>query len=214
MDSQAGRRVPLSRARPSRVVPFAALLCAATLAGCASSGGVGGVVGKAMESVGLKAPSPSIPKEHTVPLRLYAAANLNAGSGTRPLALVVRVYQLRNTQRFEQAAFAAFLDEKSEQAALGSDLVTANEVLLTPGQRHEVQETVAADARYIGVVALFRAPAASRWRFSFDSRKATVDGITVGLHACAMTTTSPALETQLASEPHALSSTNCAVGRR
>lgn len=212
MDRQAARQAPPMRHRAPYLAATA--LLALLAGGCASSGGVGKVVGKAMESVGLKASTPEVPQAHTVPLRLYAADNLNSGSGTRPLALVVRVYQLRSLQRFEQAPFDAFLDENAERAALGNDLVAANEVLLTPGQRHEVQEKVSADAGHLGVVALFRSPAGSRWRYVFDSRKAVKDGITVGLHACAMTTTSTALETQLASEPHALSSVNCASRRR
>lgn len=204
-------RVRFLRIRVPRIPLVLAVVLALGGAGCASSGGIGGTVDKAMQSVGLKQ---AVPKEHTVPLRLYAADNLNAGAGTRPLALVVRVYQLRGLQRFEQAPFDAFLDEDAERAALGSDLVVANEVLLTPGQRHEFQERVAADASHLGVVALFRSPASSRWRFAFDSRKAAAEGITVGLHACALTTTSAALETRLASEAHALSAVNCAGKRR
>lgn len=213
MDRQPARRARWAPYRPSGLAWALVTGLALAATGCASSGGLGKAMGKALETVGLKAPAPEQPREHTVPLRLYAAENLNAGHERRPLALVVRVYQLRNLQRFEQAPFDAFLDENAERAALGSDLVSASEILLTPGQRHEVQEKVAADGSHLGVVALFRSPAASRWRFAFDSRKAAKDGITIGLHACAMTTTSAALETQLASEPHALSSVNCA-GKR
>lgn len=182
--------------------------------GCATSAGIGTVVEKAMASTGLRAPRADAPQEHVVPMRLYSAENLNSGAGTRSLALVVRVYQLRSLQRFEQAPLDAFLDEAAERAALGEELVSATEVLLTPGQRHEFEERVAAGANHLGVVALFRAPAGNRWRFAFDSRKAVRDGITIGLHACAMTTTSTALLTSLASEPHSLSSVNCAAKRR
>lgn len=209
MDQEPGRM-----ARSSRAVCALALVAALAAGGCASTGGVGEAVGKALGSMGLGSAELKAPKEHVVPLRLYAADNLNAGSSSRPLALVVRVYQLRSLQRFEQAPFDAFLDEKSEQAALGPDLVAANEVLLTPGQRHELREPMAADATHLGVVALFRSPAASRWRFSFDSRVAAADGITMGLHACALTTTSAALQTRLATEPHVLSSVNCNAKRR
>ncbi|MFC3552420.1 type VI secretion system lipoprotein TssJ [Lysobacter cavernae] len=213
MDSLPARACPPPARRGLALALLASLVLAGS--GCASSGGVGKAVGKALETVGLKAPAPPAPpQEHSVPLRLYAADNLNAGGEKRPLALVVRVYQLRAIQRFEQAPFDAFLDEKAEAAALGTDLVSASEILLTPGQRHEVIEKVAAEASHLGIVALFRAPTTSRWRFAFDSRKAVKDGITVGLHACAMTTTSTALETPLASESHSLSSVNCAPGKR
>ncbi|GHA82269.1 type VI secretion system-associated lipoprotein [Lysobacter bugurensis] len=211
MEIHVANRGSTPRARRSLTALVLSVAVAVVLAGCGAAGGVREAMGQAMESAGLKQ---AVPKEHVVPLRLYAADNLNAGSGTRPLALVVRVYQLKGLQRFEQAPFDAFLDEDAERAALGNDLVAANEVLLTPGQRYELQERMAADASHIGIVALFRAPASSRWRFAFDSRKAVAEGITVGLHACALTTTSAALQTQLASEAHALSSVNCAGKRR
>lgn len=180
-----------------------AVLCSVLvlpLAGC----------GKAMELAGLKTPQP---KERVVPLELLAAQNLNAGNGTKGLALVVKVYQLKSTTAFDQAPYSAFLDENSEKAALGSDLVKTTEILVMPGQDHELVERVAPDAGQIGIVALFRTPAAVRWRFTFDTKKAAKSGIRLGLHACAMTTTSgDALTTKLATEVHSLSGATCPRG--
>lgn len=208
-----------TRVRPAGFRTLApALLAAAALlgAGCSAPDGVKEAMGKSMEAFGLKKPSaPDINTEYSVPLRLYAGDNLNAGTEKKALALVVRIYQLKDTQRFEQAPFEAFLDEAREKEALGSDLIEVNEILMTPGQRHEVQQKLPGSASHLGVVALFRSPAASRWRFSFDSRKAIKDGITIGLHACAMTATdTPALTTTLSSAANSLSSVNCTKPRR
>ena len=215
MDSQAQAAVNV--AGPDTMphpIAIACLLAAALVtAGCASSGGIGARLDKTMQAMGLKDQAAADGKDKAVPLKLFAGDNLNAGNGKRGMALVLRVYQLRGMQRFEQAPFDAFLDGAREKAALGDDLLGATEILLMPGQKHELVETVAGQASHIGVVALFRSPAASRWRFSFDARKAVKDGITLGLHACAMTTTSPALVTTLASEPYSLSSVNCAAKR-
>lgn len=197
-----------------RSTVIACLLAAALVtAGCASHGGIGATFGKTMQAMGWKGEAGPDGKDKAVPLRLFAGDNLNAGSGKRGMALVLRVYQLRGMQRFEQAPFDAFLDEAREKAALGDDLIGATEILLMPGQKHELVEALAGQAGHLGVVALFRSPAASRWRFSFDAGKAASDGITLGLHACAMTTTSPALVTTLASEPYSLSAVNCAAKR-
>lgn len=182
-------------------------LSALLLAGCSSDGGVREAFDKTMQAVGLR---PDAPQPKTVPVRLYAGDNLNAASGARGVALVTRVYQLRARDRFEDAPFKAFLDEELERIALGEDLIEVTEVLLTPGQRHQLLQQMPAEGRYLGVVALFRAPSTSRWRLAFDAARAEQDGITVGLHACAMTTTSDALVTALASESHRLSSVNCA----
>lgn len=183
------------------------VLFALAASGCSSTGGVRGVFDKTLQAVGLKADEPQ-PK--SVPLRLYAGDNLNAADGARGVALVARVYQLRARGRFEDAPFKAFLDGELERIALGNDLIDVTEVLLTPGQRHQLLQELPAEGRYIGVVALFRSPSTSRWRLAFDAERAEQEeGITVGLHACAMTTTSASLVTELASDPHRLSSVNC-----
>lgn len=199
--------------RRNRSVRTFVLACVAALAlgGCSSDGGVREAFKSTLQAVGLKSDEPQ-PK--VVPVRLYAGDNLNAGDTQRGVALVTRVYQLRALDRFQDAPFKAFLDEELEQIALGDDLIEVTEVLLTPGQRHEILQQLPADGRYLGVVALFRTPSTSRWRFAFDAGQAAADGITVGLHACAMTTASEALVTGLATEPHRLSSVNCVAPER
>lgn len=164
--------------------------------------------------MGLRKPSEeaAAPRAKTVPLRLWAGKNLNSGNDQKPLALVVKVYRLRDSQRFERAAFSAFLDEDAERTALGEDLISSTEIVLQPGQRHEITERLPPEAGTMGVVALFRSPAAGRWRLSFDALEAEKDGVTVGLHACALTTSSTALQSQIAGEPHSLSLTRCSNG--
>jgi type VI secretion system protein VasD len=38
----------------------------------------------------------------------------------------------------------------------------------------------------VGVVALFHTPAAQRWRLTFPAADAERQGVTVGVHACAL----------------------------
>ena len=163
------------------------------LGGCASGGG------------------PEAQPEITVPLRLHAGDNLNAGGDGPGVATVVRIYHLRGMARFEQAPFDVLMDETREQAALGSDLVQAREVVLTPGMQREFEERVSPDTTHIGVAALFREPASGRWRYAFDARQEGVagEGITIGLHACAMTTSSTALSTRLPGDASSLASVRC-----
>ena len=182
-----------------------ALACA-MLAACAGSG-VRQAVDSTLQRVGLQAQEP---QPSQVRLRLHAGDNLNAGTDARALSLVVRVYQLRDRTRFEQAPFEVFVDEQREIDMLGGDVLAVTEFLLAPGQRHEVLEQLPAEGRHLGVVALFRQPAPVRWRLVFDPAAAEAGGITVGLHACAMTTPSvTALQTALAGEAHSLSGSRC-----
>lgn len=199
----------LCPARPHRVVRVIFIACLlALVAGCASGGGI---VDKTLQAVGIREKLPELPDgERAVELRLFPGDNLNAGTDNRPLALVVRIYRLRSTQRFEQVPFDAFLDEAREKDALGDDLIGVNEIVLLPGKPHTLTERIPADVQALGVVALFRAPARQRWRFTFDSgHKSIAEGITIGLHACAMTTTSAAMTTTLSDDPASLASARC-----
>lgn len=155
------------------------------LAGCAA----GSIAGTALDMIGIRKPVdlPDAQKPpRTVAIRLHASPNLNSDAGGHPLALVARIYKLRQTATFERAAFEGFLNAQTERELLGSDLLDVKEVMLIPGQRYEISEKVSREAYYIGVVALFRAPAEQRWRLAFAAGEAEKSGITIGLHACAM----------------------------
>lgn len=167
-------------------------LFAVALSGCSTQGG--GPIDKALEIVGLKTPPvveqlpkqlPAMPRK--VALRLHAGEQLNTDGTGRSLAVVARVYKLRASDAFLQAPYDAFGSTNPDRnAAWGSDVVEVREVVLAPGQRNEVIETIAPGTSHVAVVALFRSPAEQRWRFVFDAKAAANSGITVGLHACAM----------------------------
>ena len=55
-----------------------------------------------------------------------------------------------------------------------------------PGQRYELVEKVSRGAYFVGVVALFHAPAPQRWRLVYAAADAAHGGITVGVHGCAL----------------------------
>lgn len=198
-----------------------------TLASCATGGGAASsasdaasqagvaqpsAMDKMMQAIGLaKAPppQPQQPVEVMVPLRIYTAKNLNAGNGKKPLALVVKVYHLRSLDRFNQTPFDDFLDNSKEQSALGNDLIDSREMLVLPDQRYITVEHMPGDTRYLGFVAQFRTPAAQRWRFAYDVKKSSTTGITLGVHACAMSSTAGTLLTELPDDPGSLAAVHC-----
>ena len=175
---------------PPRRATFAPLLLLLLpLSGCAG-GAIGGLANAALQMAGLAKPAPEVPEAQKPPrnvsIRLHAGQRLNTDPQGRPLALVARIYKLRQSAVFERAPYDSFLDAAREKALLGGDLLDVQEVLLVPGQRYEIQEKVGREAAFIGVVALFRAPAAQRWRATFAASEAERDGVTIGLHACAL----------------------------
>lgn len=127
----------------------------------------------------------------TVAIRLHASSNLNAGEGRQPYALAIRIYKLRQPAAFQRMNFDSFLNQHSEREMLGDDLLEVREVMLIPGQHYEVTEKVTREASFIGVVALFRAPSANRWRTVIAADDAEKNGITIGLHACVISTGEP-----------------------
>lgn len=165
------------------------------LSGCASSKSEGGLLDKTLEMVGFKKPevpelpadgikAPAQPKK--IVLRLHAGDLVNTDINGRPLSLVARVYKLKSPSALLQAPYDTFKDPALERQALGSDIVEVREVVLTPGKKYEVVETMPNEATHLAVVALLRAPDPQRWRFVFDAKDAARTGITLGLHACAM----------------------------
>lgn len=159
------------------------------LGGCASSSGSSSLE-KPLEWLGLKKPEPppaeAIALDRKVTLRIHAGEVLNTDSSGRSLSTVVRIYKLKDLSAFLTAPLPAFKDAGTEKAAFGADLADAREVVLTPGQRYEVVETVPLSVSHLGVVAQFRAPAEGRWRFVFTTKAAEKTGITLGVHGCAM----------------------------
>jgi type VI secretion system protein VasD len=173
-------------------------LVALAVVGCAS----GGLVDRSLEFVGLKAPDNldaakenaasvkdglnKLPVNREVTLRIHAGQVLNTDPGGRALSVVTRIYKLRSTAQFSQATYAMFASNDSARTAFADDVISVDEVVLKPGQKHELVETLPLNVTSIAVVALFRSPDAQRWRFVFDTQAAAKTGITIGAHACAL----------------------------
>jgi type VI secretion system protein VasD len=162
-----------------------------SLTSCAS----GGIVDKGLEIVGLKKPElpPELESElqkielqRKITLRIHAGQLLNTDTAGRPLSLVARIYKLRSTSQFNQATYAMFTAAGSDKPAFSEDVISVQEVVLTPGQKYEVVETMPTSTTHLAVVALFRAPDTQRWRFVFETRAAAKTGLTLGAHACAL----------------------------
>jgi type VI secretion system protein VasD len=87
-----------------------------------------------------------------VKVAMSATANLNLNEFDEPLPVVIRLYQLSDNKAFEQAAFEELWKK---------DLVTLGDALLTKERltypRHD-------QARYVGVMAIFRRPGSESWR--------------------------------------------------
>jgi type VI secretion system protein VasD len=183
-----------------RLIPWVVAGWAAFALSACGTAQSGGTVDKALDLVGLQRPSltlPAVPTESSgkaapvaskVTVRLHAGDVLNTNADGRSLSVVARIYKLRDRTAFEQASYDALQEARAANAPSewARDVVETKEIVLTPGQKFEVVETVPPEATYVAVVALFRSPAPQRWRFVFDTKSAAQTGLTLGLHACAL----------------------------
>lgn len=170
-----------------------ALLVCGAVSACGTTQG-GGILDKTLELVGLQtieapvelpaasmeALKPSSPTR--MPLRIHASDLLNSDTKSRPLSLVIQIYKLKNYEEFFRAPYKGF----SEAKYAHEDVIAMREVVLIPGQRYEVEEPLPKDTGYLAVVALFKSPEETRWRFVFDVASSAKDGVTLGAHQCAL----------------------------
>jgi type VI secretion system protein VasD len=158
------------------------------LDGCSTAAITTGKVAElALSVIGLKMPgSGDAPSPKTVELHIAGTRDLNAGEDGQGLSTVVRLYKLRDRTGFLSMPYSEFGAADKEKASLGTDLVDVKELVLAPGQILDLQEKMPGDIRYLGVVALLRAPDPQRWRFAFSLAKADSSPIAVAVNACAM----------------------------
>lgn len=202
------------------ISPAAWFIAAALLTGCGTAGTISTVANIALELSGVK--KPELPESQKpprkIPVSIAAGKNLNADSKGKPLAVVLRIYKLKDSSSFYQAPFDAFLTPGRDKAVLGDDLVESREITLLPDQQFDWTEVVPRQAGALGIVALFHSPGAQRWRFAFDPVESEKTGILMGAHACALTVTRGAIvpmqnagSMNPAPPPNLLSSVHCRV---
>jgi type VI secretion system protein VasD len=149
---------------------------------------------KLLTATGFKNPEPpelpdmpdSALPDRRILWRVFASSSLNVSESGQSLGLLTRIYKLKSADAFLQAPYDTFGDASKEKVLFGDELVAVREVQLVPGQRYESIEKTSRDIRFIGIVALFRSPAAGKWRYAFGAVQAEKSGLVLGAYACAM----------------------------
>jgi type VI secretion system protein VasD len=90
----------------------------------------------------------------TMNLDLVGRPSLNAGGAGQSLSTVVRIYQLKTPQAFEQMDYAQL--QVHDIDALKADLVGTRDVVMRPDASASISEPMSPDAEYVGIVAFFR----------------------------------------------------------
>jgi type VI secretion system protein VasD len=150
-------------ASPRRRSPWSRGLFALSLAGFAGSLGAIGL--SAGCGAADQAPAAAPPKPcdvQRVSLRIYAAGNINPNEDNSPRPVVVRLYQLKNDVRMENATYDEILLKDKE--TLQDDLMKVDEVPVFPNDLVEVKFERIKEAGFLAAVALFHSPKGSSWK--------------------------------------------------
>ena len=97
-----------------------------------------------------------------VTLNIYAADNINPNENGNPRPVVVRLYQLKNEVRMENATYDQIL--LSDKATLDDDIMKMDEVSIFPNDLVEVKFERIKEASTLAGVALFHGPKGSSWK--------------------------------------------------
>ncbi|MEN7529289.1 type VI secretion system lipoprotein TssJ [Cupriavidus sp. DL-D2] len=90
----------------------------------------------------------------TMNIDLTSRTSLNTNGLGQSLSTVVRIYQLKTPQTFEQLSYAQFQNEDLD--GLKADLLAMKDVVLRPDATASISEPMNEEAQYVGLVALFR----------------------------------------------------------
>jgi type VI secretion system protein VasD len=90
----------------------------------------------------------------TMNLDLMSRSSLNTSGAGQSLSTVLRVYQLKTPQAFEQLDYAQFQDNDLD--ALKPDLLGTIDLVLRPNASASISEPMDENAQFVGIVAFFR----------------------------------------------------------
>ena len=108
-----------------------------------------------------------------VKVELQSNQGLNPNRQGESLPVVVRVYQLNDKGAFESATFNQLW--KQDEGVLGNTMLTRSELILNPSSNDKVELDRHEQAKYVGIVAIFRNPIDRKWK---DLRELNTDFLT------------------------------------
>ncbi|MEN8166452.1 MAG: type VI secretion system lipoprotein TssJ [Pseudomonadota bacterium] len=107
------------------------------------------------------------PDPAKVVIRIASSTDLNPDMMGRASPIVVRVYELKSDDIFNNADFFALYDE--DASILGDDMTARDEMNIPPDEHVSIEKELDIEARYIGVIAAYRDLDNAVWRGSIET---------------------------------------------
>lgn len=99
----------------------------------------------------------------TVDIDLTAHASLNQDDAGHPTAVAVRVYQLKDRKRFDDATYSDLLSK--DERVLAQDLQSRMATVVNPGGSASVSQPIERDSKFVAIAAFYRdAEKAGAWK--------------------------------------------------
>ena len=96
--------------------------------------------------------------------QVLVSFDTNPDANGRPSPLVIRIYELKSINIFNNSDFYNLYYDKED--TLGGDLLSRKEFELSPGGGREIFHKASDQTRYLGVIAAYRNIDQARWRAS------------------------------------------------
>jgi type VI secretion system protein VasD len=161
------------------------LLALAALVGLA---GMLGVLGGGLALVSCAPAAPAAPAAapkpcdvQVVTLNIYAADNINPNDKGNPRPVLVKLYQLKNDVRMENATYDEILLKDKE--TLGEDFAKVDDIEVFPNDLVQVKFERMKDASVLAGVALFHGPKGTSWKTFYAFPPTPADGASCGAAA-------------------------------
>jgi type VI secretion system protein VasD len=107
-------------------------------------------------------PAPPAPCAVSGQIEVVATERVNPDFDGSALPTVVRIFQLKQSVRLEEAEFSELWEKPVE--TLGEELIQKQEFTLFPGTSHWVDASFVPEARYVVAMGVFRQPTGVQWR--------------------------------------------------
>ena len=107
------------------------------------------------------------PDPPKVVVRITSSTDLNPDITGRASPIVVRVYELKSDDIFNNADFFALYEQ--DTSILGGDMTGRDEMEIPPGENASIEKELDIEARYIGVIAAYRDLDNAVWRGSIET---------------------------------------------
>jgi len=99
----------------------------------------------------------------TMNLDFVSRSSSNTSGTGQSLSTVVRIYQLKSPQAFDQLDYGQL--QTNDMDALKADLLGSTDLVLRPNANASISEPMSDDAEFVGIVAFFRDDGRdSRWK--------------------------------------------------